>query len=113
MRIAILGATSQIAKDLVQSFAEKSSHELVLYARRPEVVAQWLSRVGLAGRFVVSDFAAFGPCEHFDAILNFVGVDNPVQAAAMLAPIFVVTLQYDELVLDYVRHHRYLAHHSR
>jgi len=111
MRIAVLGATSQIAKDLVQLFAERSSHELALYARRPDVVAQRMTRVGLAGRYAVADFAAFGPDEHFDAILNFVGVDDPARAAAMGATIFDVTLKYDELALYYVRQHpdcRYL-----
>jgi nucleoside-diphosphate-sugar epimerase len=105
MRLAILGATSQIAKDLVQSFAAQSSHELVLYARRPDAVAQWLTRVGLAGRYAVADFAAFSAAEHFDAILNFVGVGDPAQAAAMGASIFDITLKYDELALDYVRQH--------
>ena len=111
MRLAILGATSQIAKDLVQSFAAQSSHELVLYARRPDVVAQWLTSVGLVGRYAVADFAAFGTNEHFDAILNFVGVGDPAQAATMGATIFDVTLKYDGLALDYVRQHpncRYL-----
>jgi nucleoside-diphosphate-sugar epimerase len=105
MRIAILGATSQIAKDLVQSFAAQSRHELVLYARRPDAVLQWLSSVGLEGRYVAEDFTVFSTDEHFDAILNFVGVGNPAQAAAMGASIFDVTLQYDELALSYVRQH--------
>jgi nucleoside-diphosphate-sugar epimerase len=105
MRLAILGATSQIAKDLVQSSAAQSSLELVLYARRPDVVAQWLTRVGLAGRYAVADFAAFSAAEHFDAILNFVGVGDPAQAAAMGATIFDITLKYDELALGYVRQH--------
>lgn len=105
MRIAILGATSQIAKDLVLSFAANSSHDLMLYARRPEAVTQWLTQVNLAQRYVVADFAAFTTDEHFDAILNFVGVGNPVQAAAMGAAIFDVTLKYDELALSYVRQH--------
>jgi nucleoside-diphosphate-sugar epimerase len=105
MRIAILGATSQIAKDLVLSFVAHSSHELVLYARRPEVVSQWLASVGLSERYTVADFAAFGIDEHFDAMLNFVGVGNPVHAAAMGASIFDVTLKYDEMALDYVRQH--------
>jgi nucleoside-diphosphate-sugar epimerase len=111
MRLAILGATSQIAKDLVQSFAAQSSHQLVLYARRPDVVARWLTSVGLVGRYAVADFAAFSADEHFDAILNFVGVGDPAQAAAMGATIFDVTLKYDELALKYVRQHpdcRYL-----
>lgn len=103
MRIAILGATSQIAKDLVLSFSVQSSHELVLYARRPEVVEQWLTSVGLFGRYTVADFAAFNTDAHFDAILNFVGVGDPAQAAAMGASIFDVTLKYDEMALDYLR----------
>jgi nucleoside-diphosphate-sugar epimerase len=103
MRIAILGATSQIAKDLVLSFAAQSRHELVLYARRPQVVEQWLQDQGLAGRYAVADFSAFSAAEHFDAVLNFVGVGNPAQAAAMGASIFDVTLQYDEMALDHVR----------
>jgi nucleoside-diphosphate-sugar epimerase len=105
MRIAILGATSQIAKDLVQSFAANSSHDLVLYARRPEAVTQWLADVGLVGRYAVVDFTAFSADEHFDVLLNFVGVGNPAQAAAMGASIFDVTLKYDEMALDYVRQH--------
>ena len=105
MKIAILGATSQIAKDLVRSFAAQNSHELVLYARRPDVVCQWLVSVGLAGRYEVADFSAFSSGQHFDAILNFVGVGNPAQAVAMGATIFDVTLTYDEMALAYVRQH--------
>ena len=105
MRIAILGATSQIAKDLVQSFTEKSNQELVLFARRPAVVIQWLESVGLPSRYFVADFSAFNGDERFDGLLNFVGVGDPAQAAAMGASIFDATLEYDEMALDYVRQH--------
>lgn len=105
MRIAILGATSQIAKDLVLSFCAQSTHELALYARRPEVVSQWLASVGLSERHTVANFVDFSIYENFDAILNFVGVGNPAKAAVMGASIFDVTLQYDEMALNYVRHH--------
>lgn len=105
MRIAILGATSQIAKDLVRSYAAQSKHDLVLFARHPEVVTQWLASVDLPEHYRVHDFKAFNTEDHFDAILNFVGVGNPAQAVAMGAAIFDVTLQYDELALSYVRLH--------
>lgn len=106
MRIAILGATSQIAKDLAWSFSKQSSHELTLYARRPEVVTHWLASVGLSGRYAVANFEAFNASEQFDALLNFVGVGNPVQAAEMGASIFDVTLQYDSLALAYLRQNK-------
>ncbi len=103
MRIAILGATSQIAKDLVLSFSAQTNHELVLYARRPVAVSQWLASVGMVGQYAVADFTAFSADQHFDVLLNFVGVGNPAQAAAMGASIFDVTLKYDDLALDYMR----------
>jgi nucleoside-diphosphate-sugar epimerase len=105
MRIAILGATSQIAKDLVLAFAKQGHHELVLFARRPEIVTQWLISVGLSELHVVSDFAAFSTDLHFDALLNFVGVGDPAQAAAMGASIFDVTLKYDQMALSYLEQH--------
>ena len=83
MRIAILGATSQIASDLVLSFSAQGDHELTLYARRPEIVTEWLASKGLSGRHAVGDFTAFNGDRSFDAILNFVGVGNPAQALAM------------------------------
>jgi nucleoside-diphosphate-sugar epimerase len=103
MHIAIFGATSQIAKDLVLTFSKQDNHELVLFARRPEIVTQWLATAGLSGRYAVSDFEAFSAEANFDAILNFVGVGDPAQAAAMGASIFDVTLKYDQMVLDYVQ----------
>lgn len=111
MRIAILGATSHIAKDLVLSFSQPGDHELVLFARQPEVVIKWLASTGLPDRFSVADFGAFRVVEHFDAIINFVGSGNPAQTAAMGASIFDVTLQHDEMALAYVQQHpdcRYL-----
>ena len=105
MRIALLGATSHIARDLVLSCHQHSAHELVLYARRPDAVAQWQAAQGLAGRYPVADFAAFTVAEPFDGIVNCVGVGDPAKALAMGAAILDITHQYDTLALDYVRQH--------
>jgi nucleoside-diphosphate-sugar epimerase len=105
MRIAILGATSQIAIDLVRSFLLYRFDELALFARRPSVVTQRLLALGLSKHYAVADLESFSVTEYFDAIINFVGVGNPVQAVAMGASIFDVTLQYDEIALNYVRQH--------
>lgn len=104
MQIAILGATSQIAKDLIFSFSNEEDKQLHLFARRPDDVTKWLNDVGLSGRYQVDDFSVFGT-QVFEAILNFVGVGNPAQAAAMGASIFDATLQYDGLALNYAQQH--------
>jgi nucleoside-diphosphate-sugar epimerase len=104
MKIGILGATSQIAKDLIVSFSNEKDKQLHLFARRPDDVTKWLNDVGLSVRYLVDDFGAFGTQE-FDAIINFVGIGNPARASAMGASIFDVTIQYDELALSYVKQH--------
>jgi nucleoside-diphosphate-sugar epimerase len=110
MRIAILGATSQIAKDLIVSFSANACQQLHLFARRPKEVTKWLASNDLANRYAVDEFAEFDKHE-FDAVINFVGVGNPAQAVAMGNSIFDVTLRFDEMVLDYLKTHpacRYL-----
>jgi Nucleoside-diphosphate-sugar epimerases len=104
MRIAILGATSEIAKDLILSISIKDDHHLHLFARRPDCVKKWLNNVGLAERYLVDEFERFGTQE-FDTIINFVGVGNPAQTVAMGALIYDITLQFDEIALNYVRHY--------
>jgi len=110
MRIAILGATSQIARDLIVSFSAEKDKHLHLFARRPDKVTTWLASVGLPRRYQADEFSEFAKQE-FDAVINFVGVGNPAQAVAMGNSIFDITLRFDELILDYLQTHpacRYL-----
>ncbi len=110
MKIAILGATSQIARDLTILFAAKTDNHLHLFARRTDEVQKWLLSAGLCGRYPVDEFCEFAKQE-FDTVINFVGVGNPAQAVAMGNSIFDITLRFDERVLDYLKTHpncRYL-----
>jgi len=110
MKIAILGATSQIARDLIVSFSTADDKHLHLFARRPDEAAKWLVSVGLSGRYPVDEFSEFASHE-YDAVINFVGVGNPAQAITMGNSIFDITLRFDELVLNYLQTHpacRYL-----
>ena len=111
MHIAILGATSRIAQDLIRSMAHDPELEFSLYARRPEDVGA--SQLGLfQDRHRVFSFDCFETINtKFDAIINFVGVGSPAQATEMGGAIFDATLLIDELGLAYVRNHpecRYL-----
>jgi nucleoside-diphosphate-sugar epimerase len=104
MRVAILGANSQIAKDLILSFSKDSKDELFLYSRRPGELSGQLELIGLANRYCVDEYENFGDVT-FDAILNFVGAGNPAKISAMGASFFEVTAHYDELALGYLRAH--------
>ncbi|WP_296196816.1 NAD-dependent epimerase/dehydratase family protein [Sphingorhabdus sp.] len=100
-----MGATSQIAKDLIRSFAAQTQHNLILFARRPDAVVTWLRDMQLHGVYTVAGFEDFHHDLHFDVVLNFVGVGNPAQAIAMGASIFDVTLKYDEMAVRYQTAH--------
>lgn len=102
MRIAILGATSQIARDLIFSFTLGDEHELFLFARSPDKVVAWLASIGWFGRHRVAGFSDFSTQE-FDAVINFVGVGDPKQLVEIGSAIFGITLRFDELVLDYLQ----------
>lgn len=106
MRIAILGATSQIARDLTGSFAAMADDHLHLFVRRSDEVSKWNMSQEFSGRYPVDCYSEF-PKHEFDAIINFVGVGNPARAAALGNSIFDVTLRFDEMALEYLR-----AHHS-
>lgn len=104
MRIAILGATSQIARDFILLLAANGFMNLSLFSRRPDAVKNWLADHQFDGSYPAEDFDAFTLARDFDAIINFVGIGSPVKAAAMGAAILDTTFHYDSLVLDYLRH---------
>ena len=104
MHIAILGATSQIAKDLIVSFFEHTGYYCVLFSRSPEKVDGWLKAIGGEMLYSSEGYLSF-PDGNYDAIINFVGVGDPARAKLMGTRILDITYQYDQLALDYVKSH--------
>lgn len=105
MRIAILGATSVIGRDLQRYFCNCSDHDLVLYARRTDALSHWLASEGLLGRYTVANLGGFGAAERFDALINLIGVGDPAQMLTAGSAIFDTTLKYDSMALEYVKLH--------
>ncbi len=102
MNIAILGATSQIAKDLIVSFAAHTDHQCMLFSRVPAKVKAWQQSISVECGFISKPYEDF-PTGSYDVIINFVGVGNPARAKEMGAKIFDITYQYDQLALDYIQ----------
>lgn len=105
MNIAILGANSHIAKDLIESLANREGYHCHLFVRN--VAALDLDVLAIAERkfYPVLDYSGFSASSRFDAIINFVGVGDPARAKSMGAQIFEVTEQYDQLALSYLKQH--------
>lgn len=102
-RIAILGATSEIARDFIALLFDRAEIDLLLYARQPNVVHDWLLAMGRAGAATVRAFNDFPPGHGVDALINFVGVGNPAQARLLGVSIFELTQACDIKAIDFVR----------
>lgn len=105
MRIAIMGATSEVARDFVALLLEAGGDELFLYARRPDAVQAWLAPRKLRPPAAISFLDVFPGDQTFDAIINFVGVGDPAKALALGPSILDVTQACDDVALRYLRQH--------
>ena len=96
--LAIVGASSQIAKDLIRSFAAAGRSSLLLYVRNLDTTKAWVAEQNLEAVCTVHGYEAYGELSH-DVVINFVGVGDPRRAADMGASIFEITASFDDMVL--------------
>jgi len=103
--IAILGASSRIAGDLILWQCRQADIELHLFVRRPLDMVAWLDEKGVTGPVRVKSYQDFGDGDAYFAVINFVGVGDPAKALSMGSDILELTHQFDSLALDYVHRH--------
>ncbi len=101
MRIAILGASSQIAQDLILSFSDNNNHELLLFGRNLLILREWASGVNLNLKYQIQGYGKFNNYQ-YDIIINFIGAGDPVKIQKMGRKVFHITEKFDNLVLDYL-----------
>ena len=104
MKIAILGATSQIARDLILSFSDE--HQLELFSREATAMGRWMVENNLRN-YSSRTYFDFPATSGLNAIINFVGAGNPERVKKMGANIFNITDTFDRMALDYVDHNRH------
>lgn len=105
MRLAILGATSSIARDLIRLILANTDHQLYLFSRNQASVTEWLSRIPSydENRIHNQEYPQFLSDQDYEVMINFVGIGDPVKAANMGPSILGITHKYDELCLAYLQ----------
>ncbi len=104
MKIAILGATSHIAKNLVYYFRRDSRYELFLFARNQGAVHEFLKSTEGEAAPIVYGFDSFSGGD-YDAVINCVGIADPQKQKQAGVELFRLTERFDNLVLDYLAGH--------
>ncbi|MGL5289485.1 MAG: NAD-dependent epimerase/dehydratase family protein [Aeromonas sp.] len=107
MKIAVLGATSFIAQELIREWVTcQDKYDVHLYARDISKVAEFIGKLDLSHINIESFKLSSFPNEcDYDAIINFIGAGDPAKAKAMSASIMSITERYDDLVLAYLERH--------
>jgi nucleoside-diphosphate-sugar epimerase len=103
-KIAILGATSHIAKGLIVRFLQDPAVELFLFARTPNKVQEFLEAEKLAGQNHIADFSQFLKGS-YDVVINCVGMGTPQKVQGHQAELFLLTEKFDDLCLEYLQSH--------
>jgi len=98
MRIAILGASSQIGKDLIRSFANAGRGELLLYVRDKTVMTDWVEHNQLKGFCSIHHYDSYGESPH-EIVMNFVGVGDPLRASEIGSSICEITSRFDDMIM--------------
>ena len=101
-RIAILGATSHIAKGLIYNFCKDRTNKLYLFARSDDRVKDFLISINCGAVSKVEPLAEFGK-DQYDVIINCVGIGDPALLKDARASIFELTEAYDNLILNYLK----------
>ena len=106
MRIAILGAASQIAQDLILSFSKNKSYNFSLFGRNVALLQKWINSESLSDKYQVQEYSEFANHQKYDVIINFVGIGDPIKAQKIGSDIFQITEQYDDMALNYIKQHK-------
>ena len=102
MQIAILGASSQIAKGLIKVFAKQGNHHLQLFVRDKLVLKKWIEDQGIEKNCSIYHFDEFTTNLKIDLIINCVGVGDPGKLVRLGAAVLEITKIFDDLALDYL-----------
>lgn len=102
MKVAILGATSLIAQDLIRQWnQDNSEHELYLYARNMEKLSNFL--LSLHTNANASPLSSFPDKIKYDVIINFIGAGDPTKIREISNSIISITNFYDDLIINYLK----------
>lgn len=104
-KVAILGATSHIAKGLIFIFLRNGNFALHLHARSSEKLRTFIGSIGRTddANCIVHERRHDLLSGTYDVIINCVGVGTAKTLQGEYSKYFTVTEEYDNLVLDHLR----------
>lgn len=103
LKVALLGATSHVAKNLIYQNTIKSQWSLYLFVRDKDKMVQFLKEIKDdkdKNIFLIDNFQSSST--NFDAVINCVGYGTPNRIKNAGIDLFYITESIDNLILKYL-----------
>jgi len=104
INIAIVGATSHIAKGLIYHYAQARNRDLVLFARSVDPVKAFMAAIALEIKYPIRALNDLSGGD-YDVIINCIGIGQTALMHCAAPTIFRLTETYDNMMLDYLDKH--------
>lgn len=101
IRIAVLGATGHIAKNLVLYFSREKKYELFLFSRNKNKANKIIKYVNNKGTFSINTYIDFNKLD-YDVIINCIGISDPNEIKKNGISILTIAEHYDNKFLNYL-----------
>lgn len=100
-KIAILGASGHIGKNILFRFSKESDCELFLFSRTKNKLRKIINQMNIKNSFYVHEYKHF---EDFDynVIINCVGISEPTKIISYGNSLLNLTENYDNMILEYL-----------
>jgi nucleoside-diphosphate-sugar epimerase len=102
-KIAILGASGHIGRNLVWYFSQEKQYDLVLFSRNHNNLKNTIKSF-CREDMLVDNYTNFGRHDH-DVIINCVGTSDPKEIQKQRSSIMLTSENYDNQVIEYMKKH--------
>ena len=102
MKIAILGSTGHVGKNIIYYFSKEKNFELFLFTRDEKKLEKITLQYGIKNNFSIRKYDEFND-SRYDAVINCVGLSNPADIAVAEEESLETTETFDVLTLEYLK----------
>jgi len=102
IKIAILGATSHIAKGLIYEFSNKRDYEIVPFVRNKKKLELFIKENGIDYYGEIFEISEFGNL-NYDVVINCIGVGTPNGYNDLEENILELNEKHDNKILEYIK----------
>ncbi len=99
--IAILGGTSHIGKNLILYFQKEKQFNLFLFSRDEKKMEKTILKNNFDKNLKIKKYEEFNNFK-FDAIINCIGISDPLKLLEMDSSLCAEFTEYDDMVLAYL-----------